>query len=899
MSDTVSQQAVFAVCSACKGAKVTGGFLPCRECRGMGQYYRSKQDALYWNFGLDTLHILLRKWNKAVQFGINGLLFLLLVLNVYVLFLLGRSYMFDALPWMSDVFVSTRPLAGAFWFVMIFNLYLFYRMYHALTSSRGKITFEKGVVRGRNINISGVLHQTVVDALDQTWMNVMKQRQMPIRPMQLLATLLTNSDIEMVLARLGLPFDALATALSRQLAYYPPVKTDDSLDDSVQAIMLNAYLIAERARSARVRVTDVMQAIVLADEKVQEIFYDYRVEAVKITNVLAWINFNNMLIDRFHRYRSKSIYKPKGPINRSYTAAATPYLDSFGTDLTLLARAGRLPLMVAREKELEELFRVMEGGKSVVLVGEQGVGKGMIIEGLANQMTAEEVPKLFQDKRLVTLSLPFLVAGAARTGEVQERLLLVLQEILRSGNIILVIEDIHNLVGVSSAGTENIDLSDVLTQEIQRGGVMAISTSSPRDMTQYIERSSLSGVLERVSVLEPDRNSAIQILQANVGAVEAKHKVFFTYEALERTIDLSDRYLHDQFLPAKAINLMTEVGSWAAKRERKLIIGEDIAELVSRKTNIPLMQVTQKESSKLMNLEDIMHERMVDQEEAVSLVASALRRARAELRDEKRPIANFLFLGPTGVGKTELAKTVAESYFGNEEAMIRLDMSEYQNQDSIGRLIGVPGSGSGGLLTENVRRSPFALLLLDEIEKAHADILNIFLQVMDDGRLTDANGRTVDFTNMILVATSNAGAHYIQDEVLKKTPIEQIKEGLIRGGQLRDVFRPEFLNRFDGIVVFKPLSEDDIFKIAGLMLKSVRKRLLNKGIALTVTEAAQRELAQAGFDPIFGARPLRRVIQERVDNALAKYLLEGQIGRRDEVILEVGGKISVKKAQKL
>ena len=864
----------------------------------MGQYYRSGHDALYLDFGLDALHILLRKWNKGVQFGINGVLFLLLVLNVYLLFLLGRGHMFDALPWMSDIFVSLRPLAGAFWFVMIFNLYLFYRMYHALTSSHGKITFEKGRA-GRNINIAGVLQQTVIDVLDQTWMHVMKQRQMPIRPMQLLSALLTNDDIEMVLARLGLPFDALASALSRQIAYYPPVKTDDALDGEVQAIMLNAYLIAERARSTRVRVTDLMQAIVLADEKVQEIFYDFRVDMVKVTNVIAWINFNNMLIDRFHRYRSKSVYKPKGPINRSYTAAATPYLDSFGTDITQLARTGRLPLTVAREKELEELFRVMEGGKSVVLVGEQGVGKGMIIEGLANQMAAEEVPKMFQDKRLVSLSLPFLVAGAARTGEVQERLLLVLQEVLRSGNIILVVEDIHNLVGVSSAGTENIDLSDVLTQEIQRGGVMVISTSAPRDMTQYIERSSLSGVLERVSVLEPDRNSAIQIVQANVGAVEARHKVFFTYEALERVVDLSDRYLHDQFLPAKAINLMTEVGSWAAKRERKLITGEDIAELVSRKTNIPLMQVTQKESSMLMNLEAIMHERMVDQEEAVGLVASALRRARAELRDERRPIANFLFLGPTGVGKTELAKTVAESYFGNENAMIRLDMSEYQNQDSIGRLIGVPGSGSGGLLTENVRRSPFALLLLDEIEKTHADILNIFLQVMDDGRLTDANGRTVDFTNMILVATSNAGAHYIQDEVLKKTPIEQIKDGLIRGGQLRDVFRPEFLNRFDGIVVFKPLSEDDIFKIAGLMLKGVRKRLLNKGISLTVTEEAQRELAQAGFDPIFGARPLRRVIQERVDNALAKYLLEGQIGRRDEVILEAGGKISVRKAQKL
>jgi ATP-dependent Clp protease ATP-binding subunit ClpA len=300
-----------------------------------------------------------------------------------------------------------------------------------------------------------------------------------------------------------------------------------------------------------------------------------------------------------------------------------------------------------------------------------------------------------------------------------------------------------------------------------------------------------------------------------------------------------------------------------------------------------------------MNLDQIMHERVIGQDEAVKLVVSALRRARAELRDEKRPIVNLLFLGPTGVGKTELAKTVAETYFGNENSMVRLDMSEYQNQDSIARLLGVPGSNRGGLLTEAVRKTPFAVLLLDEIEKAHPDILNIFLQVMDDGRLTDSLGRTVDFTNVILIATSNAGSQYIQDEVTKGTSTELIKDALIRGGALREIFRPEFLNRFDGTIVFKPLTQDEIFQVAGLMLKGVAKRLLTKGITLTVTPEAQTELAKAGFDPIFGARPLRRVVQEQVDNALANYLLTGEIGRRDEVIFDVGGQIRVEKAQKL
>lgn len=407
------------------------------------------------------------------------------------------------------------------------------------------------------------------------------------------------------------------------------------------------------------------------------------------------------------------------------------------------------------------------------------------------------------------------------------------------------------------------------------------------------------GVLERVPVSEPSKNQTIQILESHVAEIEGRHRVFFTYEALERIVDLSDRYLHNQFLPAKAINLMTEAGSWIAQRESKVISGEDVAALVSRKTNIPLTQVTARESTVLMNLEQIMHERIIGQDEAVKLVVSALRRSRAELRDEKRPISNLLFLGPTGVGKTELAKTVAASYFGREEAMTRLDMSEYQNQDSIARLIGAPGSNRGGVLTEAIRANPFTVLLLDEIEKAHPDILNIFLQVMDDGRLTDVLGRTIDFTNVILIATSNAGANFIQDEVLKNTPVEKIKDALLRGGVLRDIFRPEFLNRFDGIVVFKSLTREEIFQVAGLMLKGVAKRLATKGITLTVTREAQEELARNGFDPIFGARPLRRVIQEQVDNALANQLLKGEIGRRDEVVLDTGGRISVKKAQQL
>jgi ATP-dependent Clp protease ATP-binding subunit ClpA len=390
-------------------------------------------------------------------------------------------------------------------------------------------------------------------------------------------------------------------------------------------------------------------------------------------------------------------------------------------------------------------------------------------------------------------------------------------------------------------------------------------------------------------------------MEANAGYWEAKYNVFFTYASLARAVDLADRYVHDQFLPEKAIHILeavaAKVGSDNQKQPRVLVTPEQVADVVSATTNIPLSQVTAAESQRLLHLEEDLHRRIIGQDEAVKFVVSAMQRARTELRDKKRPIASLLFLGPTGVGKTELSKALAQSYFGSEERMIRLDMSEYQQGDSVARLIGVPGSESGGLLTEAVRKQPFALVLLDEIEKAHPDILNIFLQVMEDGRLTDALGRTIDFTNIILIATSNASSAYIQEQVTKQIALETIKDSLIKD-QLTKQFRAEFLNRFDGIVLFKPLTETELFDVAGLLLQQVAARLQAKGINLSITSEAQQEFAQQGFDPVFGARPLRRLIQDKVDNALAQYLLKGALGRRDKVILKAGGEIEVDKAEK-
>ena len=543
---------------------------------------------------------------------------------------------------------------------------------------------------------------------------------------------------------------------------------------------------------------------------------------------------------------------------------------------------------------MEDLLRAIESGsRSVALVGETGVGKSALVEQLARRMVEEDVPLELFDRRLVAVDIAKVIA-AGDPGLAAERLITILQEVAVSGNIILVMHGVESLTGTSSGP---LDLSEIFASELDKGNYLAIVTTTPGAWTQYLERRSLGAKLIKVLVREPEPEDALRVLMARSGLIEYQDKVFFSYASLEKAVQLAYRYLHDIAAPEKALNVIREAAVLARKSrgERTYVTAEDVAKVVHDKTAIPVETISQTETQKLLSLEEKLHARVIGQNEAVTAVSQALRRARAELREGKRPIANFLFLGPTGVGKTELSKALAAEYFGSEEAMVRLDMSEYQDQSSIARVIGAPGDQRGGLLTEAIRHKPFAIVLLDELEKAHPDILTLFLQVMDDGRLTDGVGRTTDFTNVMLIATSNAGTPYIQSEVAKATPMEQITTALLER-ELKGIFRPEFLNRFDGVIVFKPLSMDEVTQIAWLMINGITKRLSEKGIGFEATDAAVAELAAAGFDPMFGARPLRRVIQERVDNGLADLLLRGEVGRKDTILLEQGGTMRVKKA---
>ncbi|MFC1687647.1 AAA family ATPase [Patescibacteria group bacterium] len=761
--------------------------------------------------------------------------------------------------------------------------------------------------KSQMVEVSESLDRKTMLAVEKAWMLVQNIKQGAVEPIHVFGTLIPYPEIQMLLARLGIPAKILTEKVARAIQRYPQKDFKKvGLSRDMKQALLAAYREAYLTRQRKVGVPQLFTAIVLQGGIAEEILYDMAVEKHQVANVTEWLNIRKLRIERLHHWRSRASHKPAGAVNRSYTSLQTQLLDRFSHDLTSVALRGALPMTVGREKELEELFRIIESGKgNPLLVGNPGVGKQGIVEAIATLMASEEVPEVLQDKRLISLSVASLVGSSGRQGELEGRLIQLINEIVRAGNIVLVIDNIQNMVGVSTEGAENLDIADILAQALEKRLFVCVASTTPQDYRKYVETSgSLMRVFQRVDVGEPDENETIRILESKVDVVEYKNDIFFSYKALENIVRLTDRYIHDRFQPSKAIGILEETAVHVRKKKGKksLATAEDVAEVISSRTNVPVTRVTEKESEKLLNLEEQIHERIVGQDEAVKAVSTALRRARAELRDIKRPIANLMFLGPTGVGKTELAKTVAAVYYGSEETMIRLDMTEYQEQASINRLIGAPpgyrGESEGGHLTEAIRNNPFSLLLLDELEKAHPDIINVFLQVMDDGRLTDTYGRTIDFTNTIIIATSNAGSLRIQEGIQQNQSIEQIKDVLINE-ELNKHFRPEFLNRFDNIVVFKPLAFEEIVQITGLMLNQVAKRLSVKGITLQASKEAMEELARTGFDPKFGARPLRRAIQEQVDNALANHLLRGKIGRRDIAVLEPGGKIRVEQAREL
>ncbi|MHC5257618.1 ATP-dependent Clp protease ATP-binding subunit [Streptomyces sp. UC4497] len=638
--------------------------------------------------------------------------------------------------------------------------------------------------------------------------------------------------------------------------------------------------------------------------------------------------------------------RPEGSGGGSGSTGASTTLDEFGRDLTEEAKAGKLDPVVGRAEEIEQTVEILSrrSKNNPVLIGEPGVGKTAIVEGLAQRIVAGEVPDTLKDKRVVSLDLSAMVAGAQYRGQFEERLKKVIEDVQNAGgDIILFIDELHTVVGAGATGEGSMDAGNMLKPALARGELHVVGATTIDEYRKHIEKdAALERRFQPVLIPEPTVEETVQILEGLRDAYEAHHQVRFADGALTAAAELSDRYISDRFLPDKAIDLMDQAGARVRLRtasrstevveredriakltrekdqavasedfekasELKKQIAEvegevagieerregvvsvtagDIADIVSRRTGIPVAQLTAGEKERLLRLEEEMHARIVGQDEAVTSVSEAVRRNRAGMGDPNRPVGSFLFLGPTGVGKTELAKTLAELLFGDESRMVRFDMSEFQEKHTVARLVGAPpgyvGYDEAGQLTEKVRRQPYSVVLFDEVEKAHPDIFNTLLQILDDGRLTDSQGRTVDFRHCVIIMTSNIGAHRI---LAHQGDAAELKDELME--ELRGRFLPEFLNRIDDIIVFHSLTEDDLGRIVDHLLDQSERRVHAQGLNLEVTEAAKKLLIAHGHQPEFGARPLRRTIQTELDNRIASLLLGGEADPGDTIVADV------------
>ena len=647
----------------------------------------------------------------------------------------------------------------------------------------------------------------------------------------------------------------------------------------------------------------------------------------------------------------------------------TPTLNQYGKYLTTLAKEGKLDPVIGRDAEITRIIEILSRRtkNNPVLIGEPGVGKTAVVEGLAQMIVDSKVPEVLKNKKVVSLDMSAMIAGAKYRGDFEERLKKSLNEIKQNGNIILFIDELHTIIGAGSAEGA-MDAANILKPLLSRGEVQIIGATTLNEYRKYIEKdSALERRFQSVIVDEPSTEDTINILKGLKDKYEAHHKVKISEDAIEAAVNLSKRYINDRFLPDKAIDLIDEACSkiklksvtmpekvtklekeikkvnkdkeeaiiaqsfedaakfrdkekelkkkleeeknkWKKSEQKNeaLVTSEDICDVISSWTKIPVSKLTKKESEKLKELDTKLKERVIGQDEAVEALARAIKRARVGLKDEKRPIGSFIFLGPTGVGKTELTKALAENLFGDENSMIRFDMSEFMEPHSVSKLIGSPpgyvGYDEGGQLTEQVRRKPYSIILFDEIEKAHPDVFNILLQILEDGRLTDSNGRTVSFKNTVIIMTSNIGARSITENktigFMSKTDAtkdyEKTKNEVM--DELKRAFRPEFLNRLDDIVVFKKLSEESVEKITRLMLKDFEKLVENKNIKISIDESLVKFIAKTGFDTAYGARPLRRAIQSNVEDKFAEKMLDGEINAKDNVIVKYSdGEVKIEK----
>ncbi|MBI2847462.1 MAG: AAA family ATPase [Chloroflexi bacterium] len=752
---------------------------------------------------------------------------------------------------------------------------------------------------------------------------------------------LTNEILE----KLGVPPEEVKKRVEGALLRTPKTTFEGTqfyATPRIARLLDNANSEAERLKDEFIGTEHLLIAITLERQgDSAAILKEFSVDQEKVYKALQEIRGGQRVTDP----RAESKYRA---------------LEKYSRDLTALAKQGKLDPVIGREDEIKRVVQVLtrRTKNNPVIIGEAGVGKTAIVEGLAQRIVADDVPDSLKGRRVIALDMASLVAGSKFRGEFEERLKAVMDEIRRAqGEIVLFIDEIHTVVGAGAAEGA-IDASNMLKPALARGELQCVGATTLDDYRKHIEKdSALERRLQPVLIDEPSVEETTEMLRGLRPRYEAHHKIKIDDSALVAAATLSDRYISGRFLPDKAIDLIDEAASklrievqsapkevkdmerklqsllneeeaasergdyekaarlkvdrlaleeeynkarsgWLqAKKMDEVVDEEDIAELIAKWTGIPVSRILEGEVEKLLHMEERLHDRIIDQEEAVKAISEAIRRARAGLKDPKRPIGSFIFLGPTGVGKTELARALAEFLFDEEEALIRIDMSEYMEKHTVSRLIGAPpgyvGYEEGGQLTEAVRRRPYKVVLFDEVEKAHPDVFNILLQILEDGRLTDGHGRTVDFRNTVIIMTSNLGTGELQRQAIgfrRETKAEMDRLRSAVESALKQTFRPEFLNRIDEIIIFQPLTQEHIMQIVDLMMKEVRKRLADRKVTVQLTKSAKEWLVREGFDPNFGARPLRRVIQRFIEAPLARKLLAGEFKEGDEVLVDAGEK---------
>lgn len=735
----------------------------------------------------------------------------------------------------------------------------------------------------------------------------------------------------------------------------PTVLSPDDFTPRCKHIMQSAVIYAARSASAYVGSEHLLLCLLAErDSFAVKILSSLGCSASAVVNALR-----NAIGEGGDENSAESFEGGSSPVGAKSEKGSTKTLDRFGRDLTALAKNGEIDPVIGRDEEIRRVIQILSRRtkNNPCLIGEPGVGKTAVAEGLALKIVNGETPEILNGKRIVSLDLTSMIAGTKYRGDFEDRIKSVIDEVKNDSSVILFIDELHTIVGAGSA-EGSADAANILKPSLARGDFQVIGATTLEEYRKYIEKdSALERRFQPVTVDEPTPEETVEILKGLRDRYEAHHKVKISNEAIEAAVTLSSRYIADRFLPDKAIDLIDEAASrvrlssltfppeikkleetikelesdkaqavkaqdyegaakirdeqkkikeqlaqqkeqWHSKSEQesKEVGVEDIASVISQWTSIPVSELTREESERLLDMEKILHERVVGQNEAVTAVAKAIRRGRVGLKDPNRPIGSFIFLGPTGVGKTELCKALAQAMFGDENAMLRLDMSEYMEKHTVSRLVGSPpgyvGHDEGGYLTEKVRRKPYSVVLFDEIEKAHPDVLNILLQILDDGRLTDSQGRTVSFKNTIIIMTSNIGARLITEsrknlgfafsENETDGDFEAVKQAVTE--ELKAAVRPEFLNRIDDIIVFEKLSKDNIREIAVKMLNTLAKRVEDMGYSIRFTDSAIDEIAKVGFDPVYGARPLRRAVTSKIEDGLSEAILENKFAHGDRIV---------------